>query len=259
MSPTEITALFFAAVAGGAINAVAGGGTLVTFPTLLAFGTPSIVANATSTLALVIGTFGGIFGYRRHLAPVRPWLWRFLPVSLLGGLIGSILLTYTSNKTFARLVPFLILFATLLFLSQGLLKRFTSKPDGRPKVGGGKRAMWLAIVFQFLVAVYGGYFGAGIGILMLASLGYIGLAQIHEMNALKTILGSVINLVAAAWFIAAGLIHWPKAGVMLAGALTGYYLGSHFSQQIPQSRVRQLITVIGLALSGLTFYEQFLR
>src|SRR3954452_7978570 len=108
MSLTEIVGLILASAAGGAINAVAGGGTLVTFPTLLFFGTPPVVANATSTLALVLGTSGSIYGYRRHLEPVKPWLWRFLPVSLLGGLLGSLLLIQTSNRTFAKLVPFLI-------------------------------------------------------------------------------------------------------------------------------------------------------
>jgi uncharacterized membrane protein YfcA len=258
MPATEFVGLFLAAMAGGAINAVAGGGTLVTFPALLAFGTPPVIANATSTLALVVGTFGGMFGYRRHLRAVQPWLWRFLPVSLVGGLVGSVLLTHTSNKTFARLVPFLILFATVLFLAQGAIKRSTAHPR-QLSSDTSAGSIWAAIAFQFLVAIYGGYFGAGIGILMLAALGFMGLTQIHEMNTLKTVLGSVINLVAAAWFIAAGMVHWPKAGVMLAGALLGYYLGSHFSQRIPQQRVRQLITLIGLALSGVTFYQQFFR
>lgn len=252
---TEMAGLMAAAVAGGAINAVAGGGTLVTFPTLLAFGTPPIVANATSTLALVIGTSGGIYGYRRHLQPVRPWLWRFVPVSLAGGLLGSILLTFTSNRTFARLVPFLILFATLLFLAQGVIRRHT----GSGRTEAGNSTLFGPILFQFFVALYGGYFGAGIGILMLASLGFLGLRHIHEMNTLKTILGSLINLVAAAWFVLAGLIHWPKAAVMTAGAVLGYLLGSHFSQRIPQQRVRQLISLIGLVLSAVTFYKEFLR
>src|SRR3974377_1136183 len=126
MSATEILGMLAAAMAGGAINAVAGGGTLVTFPTLLFFGTPPIIANATSTLALVVGTSGGIYGYRKHLEPVRPWLWRFAPVSVVGGLIGAVLLTCTSNRTFAKLVPFLILFATLLFLAQGTFRRFAN-------------------------------------------------------------------------------------------------------------------------------------
>ena len=255
MSVVEIIGLAAAAAAGGAINAVAGGGTLVTFPTLLFFGTPAIIANATSTLALVIGTSGSIYGFRQYLGPVKVWLWRFVPVSLAGGLLGGVLLTQTSNKTFAKLVPFLILFATVLFLAQGLFRRVVDheqqKPGAHPHILG-------AIVFQFVVAVYGGYFGAGIGILMLASLGFIGLSHIHEMNTLKTILGSLINLVAAIWFIFAGLINWPKTGVMTAGALAGYYLGAHYSQRLPQKSVRQLITVIGFALSIVTFYQQFL-
>ncbi len=256
MSPLEILGLISAAAAGGAINAVAGGGTLITFPTLLFFNTSPIIANATSTLALVIGTSGSIYGYRQHLAPIKPWLWRFLPVSLGGGLLGAVLLTFTSNKTFSKLVPFLILFATLLFLAQGLFRRVAAIEANQPQSRG---HIWGAIVFQFLVAVYGGYFGAGIGILMLASLGFIGLNHIHEMNTLKNILGSLINLVAAIWFIFAHLIHWPKAGVMTIGALAGYFLGAHYSQRLPQKRVRQLITVIGFALSLVTFYEEFVQ
>jgi len=254
----EIIGLLASACAAGAINAVAGGGTLVTFPTLLFFGTPSVVANATSTVALVFGTAGGIFGNRQHLKAVAPWLRRFLPVSLIGALIGSVLLTHTSNQTFSKLVPFLILFATVLFLAQGIFRRFAGAhlEAGKHQT---RRRIWLAIFFQFLVAIYGGYFGAGIGILMLASLGFIGLSNIHEMNTLKTLLGSLLNLVAAVWFVCAGLIDWPRAGVMTVGAVAGYFLGSHFSQRIPQPRVRQLITVIGLAISAVTFYKEFLR
>ncbi len=280
MSGIEILGLTLSAVAGGAINAVAGGGTLVTFPTLLFFKTPPTVANATSTLALVIGTSGGIYGYRQHLDPVRRWLWYFVPVSLMGGLLGSVLLTRTSDKTFSKLVPFLILFATVLFLAQGAFRRLASReaqageiPDGTGLSEGSlvgherrekssdrsSRRVWWMIVFQFAVAIYGGYFGAGIGILMLASLGFIGLSHIHEMNTLKTILGSLINVVAAIWFIIAGLIDWPKAAVMTGGALLGYFLGSHYAQKIPQTRVRQIITLIGFILSAVTFWQEFFK
>ena len=245
-------------MAAGAINAIAGGGTLVTFPTLLFFGTPPVIANATSTLALTAGTAGSVFGYRRQMRAVKPWLWRFVPVSIVGGLIGSALLTHTTDKTFSNLVPFLILFATLLFLAQGMFRRFAGL-NGNSPAGNARHKVTGAILFQFAVAIYGGYFGAGIGILMLASLGFIGLGDIHEMNALKTVLSSLINLVASIWFIFAGLIHWPKALVMTGGALAGYYLGSHYSQRIPQNRVRQIITSIGLTLSAVTFYQQFLR
>lgn len=248
--------LILAAIAAGAINAVAGGGTLVTFPTLLFFGASPIIANATSTLALTVGTAGSVYGYRRYFQNVRFWLWRFAPVSLAGGLAGSILLTHTSNQTFAKLVPFLILFATILFFLQGVFRRIAGL-DGRTSTG--HYAVTGAVLFQFAVAVYGGYFGAGIGILMLASLGFIGLNDIHEMNTLKTVLSTLINLVASIWFILAGLIDWKRAAVMTAGALLGYYLGSHFSQRIPQKRVRQLITAIGCILSAVMFYKQFLR
>src|SRR3954463_7012292 len=181
MSITEIVSLSFAAVAAGAINAVAGGGTLVTFPTLLLFGTPPIVANATSTLALVIGTSGSIYGYRRHWVAVKPWLWRFVPISLVGGAVGGALLILTSDKVFAKLIPFLILFATVLFLAQGFFRRFAGgRIDEQKHVP--HLAVSGAVLFQLGVAIYGGYFGAGIGILMLASLGFIGLTDIHEMN-----------------------------------------------------------------------------
>ena len=119
------------------------------------------------------------------------------------------------------------------------------------------RAVGAAILFQFLVSIYGGYFGAGIGILMLASLGFLGLANIHEMNCLKTVLSSLINQIAAIYFIVAGLIDWRKTFVMTAGAVAGYFLGAHYSQRIPQPRVRQIITAIGFVLAVVMFYRQF--
>ena len=259
MSLTDFLGLMIAALVGGAINAVAGGGTLITFPALLAFGTPSIIANATSTLALVAGTAGSVYGYREPIRAVQPWLKRFVPVSLLGGLLGGILLTVTKEETFAKLVPFLLLFATFVFLLQGSLRRFAGFADQSETATPPHQEVWAAVLFQFFVALYGGYFGAGIGILMLASLGFLGLTNIHEMNGLKTVLGSLINLVAAGYFVFAGLIDWPRAGVMTVGALGGYFLGAHFSQRIPQSRVRQIITAIGFAISAALFYKQFLR
>jgi len=258
MSPTEILGLILAGAAGGVINAVAGGGTLVTFPTLILFGTPSIVANATSTLALVIGTGGSIFSYRRYIPRVKKLLWRFIPISILGGWIGAELLTRTSQKAFEKLIPFLLLFATILFLSQGLVRKLIKVgPDSAHSES--RHVIWGTILFQLGVSIYGGYFGAGIGILMLAALALLGLSDIYEMNTLKTILGSLINLVAAIWFIFSGLIHWPKAAVMTFGALGGYYLGAHFSQRISQKRVRQIITAVGFTISGVMFYRQFFR
>ena len=257
MTVTEALFLAATAAAAGMINAIAGGGTLLTFPALLFFGTPAVQANATSTVALVIGTAGSIVGFRGQIAAVKHWLWSFVPVCILGGWLGSWLLTRTEDKSFSHLVPFLILFATVLFFMQGIFRRFSRQKS--IEADHSPRAQWIAIVFQFAVSVYGGYFGAGIGILMLASLGFLGFSDIHHMNALKNLLGSIINLVAAAWFIAAGIVDWPKAGVMTVGALIGYYAGAHFSQRIPQPVVRRLITLIGLTISAVMFYRQFLK
>ena len=254
MTWMEILSLVAAAMAAGAINAVAGGGTILTFPTLLAIGTPGVVANATSTVALVIGTGGSVDGFRGHFSEIRMWLWRFDPVSLAGGLIGSWLLTQSSSESFARLVPFLILFATLLFMVQGFVTRHVNRSSLASKAAP---RVWLAICFQFFVSIYGGYFGAGIGILMLAALAFIGLTDIHQMNALKNILGSLINVVAAIMFIMNGFVDWPKAGVMTVGSVVGYFLGSHFSQKIPQFWVRRIVLGIGFGISILTFYQRF--
>ena len=258
MTATEILSLTAAAAAAGMVNAIAGGGTLITFPVLLLFGTPEKVANATSTLALMLGMVGSLFGYRNHLSAARIWLWRFVPVSILGGLLGSVLLTHTNDAVFAKMVPFLILFATLIFLAQGTFRKLSGFDNGNAKPPQERHhAVGIAILVQIGVAIYGGYFGAGIGILMLASLGFIGLSNIHEMNSLKTILASLINLVASAWFIGSGLIHWPKAAIMTVGALGGYYLGAHFAQRIPQQQVRRIINTIGLTISAVMFYKQF--
>ena len=257
MSLTESLVLAATAAAAGVINAIAGGGTLLTFPALLFFGTPAVQANATSTVALVIGTAGSIVGFRSQLAAVKHWLWSFVPVCVIGGWLGSWLLTRTEDATFSHLVPFLILFATVLFFMQGVFRRFSRRKS--LEAGRSTGRQWIAIAFQFAVSVYGGYFGAGIGILMLASLGFLGFSDIHHMNALKNLLGSIINLVAAAWFIASGIVDWPKAGVMTAGALVGYYSGAHLSQRIPQPAVRSLITGIGLVISAVMFCRQFLR
>ena len=246
-----------AAMVAGAMNAVAGGGTLVTFPTLILVGTGSEMANATSTLALVLGTAGSMFGYREHVKAIKAWLARFALVSAIGGLLGAMVLTRTSDAFFAKMVPFLILFATVLFMAQGAFRKFANKEAAAAKHGRG--AIAGALIFQFAVSVYGGFFGAGIGILMLASLGFLGMTNIHEMNALKTVLGSLINAVATIWFIRAGLIDWTKAGIMTAGALVGYYLTARYAQRIPQQRVRQLISMIGFGISGYMFYKQFVK
>lgn len=243
--------LLGAGALAGAMNSVAGGGTIVTFPSLIISGLSSIVANATSTIALLPGTLSSVFGYRRNIASVRHWLKLFAPVSLVGGLLGGILLVQTPSKVFDWLVPFLILFATILFMANATVARYFQPTGEKPS----SRWLWGATLFQFGVALYGGYFGAGIGILMLASLGMLGFKDVHEMNTVKTILGFLINIVAAVYFAASGIIDWGSAGIMAIGTVIGGFSGAHYAQKVRQTTVRRIITGIGLVLSAIMFYR----
>ena len=245
-----------AAVAGGAINSIAGGGTLVTFPALIALGIPPIVANATSTVALWPGAVGSLWGYRSELAGVRAWAVRFAVPSLAGGLVGALLLLRTPADRFDAVVPWLVIGATGLFIAQGPITRWLAsrrapRPARSPSIADVEPALrnppLLFLFLQLLIGVYGGYFGAGIGILMLASLGLMGFTNIHRMNGLKNWGGMCMNFVAAIAFAFSGLVDWPVAGAMALGATTGGYAGSRLAQRVSQARVRTAIIGIGLA------------
>jgi hypothetical protein len=231
-----------AAALGGAINSIAGGGSLLTFPAIVALGVSPLVANATNTVALWPGSLGSLWGYRHEVAGSRAWLIRFTLPSLLGGVIGAWLLLHTGADRFARIVPFLVLGATVLFMIQGPL---TGWLRGRGAVAGHAAPNWVFLVWQFGVGVYGGYFGAGIGILMLAVLGLMGLTNIHQMNGLKNWGGLCINLVAAAMFAASGIVDWPLALAMACGGLIGGYAGSRMAQRVGQAAVRKAVVLIG--------------
>lgn len=213
--------LLGAGLIAGFINAIAGGGTIITFPALIFAGMNPLIANTTSTVALLPGAVGGVFGYRRNLGAVKRWIRLFAGVSAVGGLIGGVLLLHTSAALFAWLVPFLVLFATVLFTLHGFFSGFMKK--GAPRKSRFSEPRWVAsaLIFQFVVAIYGGYFGAGIGILMLASLGILGFENIHEMNTVKGVLGFLINFIAAVYFIWRGFIQWPSALLMAAGSVAG--------------------------------------
>ncbi len=255
MSPLDLAALLAASAAAGVMNALAGGGTLLTFPTLMLLGEPATVANATSTVALLPGAAASMAGYRREVATHRAWLGTLMLPSLLGGTAGSLLLLATPDRIFARLAPWLILFATALFLYQARrAKRIQGDDDGAPAVPRRPVAAWLA---QLGVAFYGGYFGAGIGILMLAILGMMGLRDIHAMNGLKNFFGICINGVAAAIFLIGGAVDLPVAGVMLLGAVAGGYAGARFGRSIGQARARAAVVVIGLGLALILFIQNF--
>ena len=252
MDVFRLLLVVIAAAIGGAINAIAGGGTLLTFPALVGLGVPAIVANATSTVALWPGALGSIYGYRQELAGARAWAIRFAVPSMIGGLVGALLLLRTPGERFDQVVPWLVLGATLLFMVQRPLMRAVQRHTGKsePPTGGDPTVRppgILLLLFQFGVAVYGGYFGAGIGILMLAALGFMGFANIHRMNGLKNWGGLCINAVAAATFAFSGLVDWPVATAMAAGAIAGGYAGSRLAQKVPRDWVRRAVVVIGFA------------
>jgi uncharacterized membrane protein YfcA len=249
----QLATLVLASAGGGFMNALAGGGTLLTFPTLVLLGVPAIRANATSTVALLPGAMASIFGYRRDVATHRAWLKTLFVPSLLGGAFGSWLLLATPERTFAGLAPYLVLFATLLFLVQAVRGH---APTAEPAAASLDRRRWIvASLGQLAIAVYGGYFGAGIGILMLATLGFMGLTDIHAMNGLKNFFGICINLVAAGYFIARGAVDWPLAIVMLVGAVVGGYAGARFARSIGREKARVAVVVIGFAITLLLFWR----
>lgn len=248
MTAVQVAALVASSFGAGVMNAMAGGGTILTYPTLLFLGESAITANATSTVALWPGAAASMYGYRREVAEHRGWLATLFLPSLIGGTLGAVLLLETPAKRFEGLAPFLILFATVLFMIQGAVSRWTGSAAGAPRTPARLAG---AIVFQFGVAVYGGYFGAGIGILMLAVLGFLGLSDIHAANGLKNFFALCINGLAAAYFIARGAVHWPAALVMILGAIAGGYAGARFARSIGKEKARAAVVVIGLLVAGI--------
>lgn len=246
---------FAAAFLAGAINSVAGGGTLITFPTLVWLGLPSIVANATNTAAIWPGSLGGAWGYRKELMS-SPLRLKLLAIpSLAGGVAGALLLHLTPERTFDAIVPFLLLFATVLFLAQQPIQKLIYKEGAAPH----ESTAWLAgaMGFQLLVGIYGGYFGAGMGILMLAALSLLGLHDIHQMNGLKNFFGFGINLIAAIYFMSVGLVNWPYVAVMAVGATLGGNVGAGIARKMGRSAVRAIVISIGFGIAIWMFVKRF--
>ncbi len=246
---------FAAAFFAGVINSVAGGGTLLSFPALIWLGLSSVTANATSTVAIWPASVGAMWGYRRELSTAQPRILIMVIPSMLGGIGGALLLRWTPPATFDALVPFLILFATVLFMAQETVQRKLKTTD----VSAHKSLRWLAgaMLFQLFVALYGGYFGAGIGILMLAALSILGLTDIHQMNGLKNFFGGCINGVAAFYFIWAHMVYWPYVVVMAAAAVMGGYGGAGAARRVGRTAVRRTVVVIGFAMSLSLFVKLF--
>ncbi len=229
------------------MNSIAGGGTLLTFPALLALGISPAVANATSTVALLPGALSSMLGYRGELHGARGWTRALTLPSVVGGALGAVLFIATPPHIFERVVPWLVLGATALFMANAPVMRLVRRHGGAPAPTGAPPAPAPAILaIQLVVGVYGGYFGAGVGILMLATLGFAGFTNIHRMNGLKNWGGFCMNLIAAIIFAATGRVDWPIALAMTGGAALGGYAGSRFAQRIGPTPVRRAIVAVGL-------------
>ena len=238
--------LFFAGALGGAINAVAGGGSFVAFPALMFTGVPPVSANATNTLALWVGVTASGGAYRNRLSISRRVMIPLIVTSVIGGLAGAFLLIKTPAQTFLKVMPWLMLGATLLF---AFGKHLTGRIAAGISSDASRGAITGASIFELVVAVYGGYFGGGIGIMNLAMLAAMGMTDIHDMNALKVVLGGVINGVATVTFVITGAIVWPQAIVMTLGAILGGYFAAHYAQKLPQSWIRAFVILVGAAMT----------
>jgi uncharacterized membrane protein YfcA len=246
--------LFFAAVLGGALNAVAGGGSFVAFPALLFTGVPPVPANATNTVALWTGLAFSGGAFRHYLKVQRALLIALTSVSLIGGVAGAILLLRTPAHTFLRILPWLMLVATLLFV---VGPRLTRDNKARITHERGAGAIAAAAFFQFLVGIYGGYFGGGMGFVILAMLTAFGMSDIHEMNAFKIVLSSATNGIAVLIFILKHAVYWPQALVMIFGAAVGGYFGAHYSLRLPKLWVRWFVIAVGAGMTAYFFVHAY--
>jgi uncharacterized protein len=249
MTFAQMCLLFLTAFVGGTLNSVAGGGSFFTVPALIFTGLPALLANTTSSVALWPGSAASVVAYRRELTQQRPGFVILLAsTSLIGGILGALLLLHTSQGTFVQVFPYLLLLATLLFAVGGsVTKRLRSRNVVKAHMT--LPAIIGIAIAQFVIAIYGGYFGGGIGILMLATLAVMGIENIHAMNALKTLLATCINGVAVVTFIAAHAVIWTQAILMIVGALLGGYGGAAFARKIEQQWIRYFVIVTGSAMT----------
>jgi hypothetical protein len=263
VSFTEIAVLTFCAAAAGAVNALAGGGMLVAYPVLVAFGLSPIAGNATATVALLAGGIGAQLGYRKEMKGTAPYLKALVLPCIAGGIAGAFLLLNTPPRSFAAMVPGLVLLATFLFAAQAPITRLalaiharitgatgTATDPGAALVVPAAPTMML-LVLQFAISIYIGYFGAGAGAIMLASFGFAGLVNIHQMNGLKLWCGMLTNVTAAVVFaLQPGLVHWPLVAVMTCGSVVGGYASSRVAQRVSDKSVRLTIVAIGVAMAA---------
>jgi uncharacterized membrane protein YfcA len=240
--------IFLAGLVGAALNSVAGGGSFIGFPALLFAGVPAIASNVTNNIAMMMGSVASGGAYRNRLDVSKRILLPLVIASIVGGLVGALLLLKTPAQTFLRVVPWLMLGATLLFAFGKKLSRLSHLTVSHEAT---TTAIVTTSFLQFLVAIYGGYFGAGMSIVILAMLSAAGMVDIHAMNALKSVLGIAVTGMAGLYFIFSRAVYWPQAMVMLVGAVIGGYFGAHFAQRLPQAWVRTFVILVG---TGMTVY-----
>lgn len=265
MTIIQGVALFVAALLAGALNSVAGGGSFIAFPTLLFTGIPPIAANATNTVALWPGSLASIPPYRKDLTHERRLLIWYSAVSVVGGILGAIILLKTSQSLFSRLVPWLLLVATLIFAfgnnaAQALRRGRISSASEQAAVERGdisSGGLIVSLIVQFIISLYGGFFGGGIGIMMLAGFAILGMREIHAMNALKAVLSTVINGVAVVTFAIAGAVYWPQALLMVVGAIIGGWGGATLAHYVSPKYVRWFAIAVGLVISAYFFYKYY--
>jgi uncharacterized membrane protein YfcA len=244
--------LFVAAALGGALNSVAGGGSFISFPTLLFTGVPAVAANATNSVALWPAGVASAFAYRKEMPASRATLVALGGASFVGGVLGAVLLLKTSDTTFVHLIPYLLLLATLVFTFGAPI---TAKL--RARAATEKREVTMALgwgaILQLVISLYGGYFGGGMGIMMLATLSLMGMTDIHAMNGLKTLLGTIINGVAVVAFIVAGAVAWGPGLVMVVGGTAGGYAGASIARKLDPKWVRRFVLVVAWGMTAYFF------
>jgi uncharacterized protein len=244
---------FAAALAAGFVNAIAGGGTLISFPVLIATGIPPVAANITNTIALCPGYFGGVMAQRKDLLSQKQLLWKMLPAGILGGIAGGLLLLNTSEDSFRILIPYLILLSTILLAFQPLLKKFVEARSQKPLHHHAKSALVLFVIF--LSAMYGGYFGAGLGVILLAVLGLLMDDSLIKLNALKQAISLSINVSAAIYFCFSDLVNWPVVAVMIFGSVLGGNIGGRTATFIRPEILRWTVVVIGFVVAAIYFIK----
>lgn len=255
MQPLELTSLILlalAALAAGAVNAIAGGGTLISFPALTAVGVPAVAANVTNTVALTPGYLGATWAQAADLRGQRRRLWLLVPTGVAGGIVGALLLVTTEEKLFRALVPYLILLATLLLAIQPRVRAWLEARRARQNTPATTQDAWVVLPV-FAASIYGGYFGAGLSVIILAVLGLVLDDNLTRLNALKQAIAFAVNVAAAGFFLFSGLVVWPAAVVMAVGAIAGGILGGRLASRISPNALRRVIVVIGLTVALIYF------